>query len=157
MDASLLSKAMEAEEKLISREKRGDGLEELPPGHPLLIAIETARQRLEERQGVEEERVKQKKKKAKKVDARRKSRQIERQKEEKNNALRNEVRSLNDRLDRIAGEIEEFVMREVPEFEEKLQEVPYIRSRFDRIRRMFTAFHRGVMDSKFRVHTFIEE
>jgi len=158
IDASLLSKIMKAEESLSAMEKKNDELADLPNGHPAKVALLQAREKYEQQQSQEKqkEQVLKKAKKAKKAKrAKRRNVEEDGKRQEEINEITSAVKGFNQRLDDISSDIEQFATRDIREFEETLGELPRARASLDRIKRMFFAFGRGVMDSKIRANNII--
>jgi len=160
IDASLLSKIMKAEESLSSRERKNDGLDDLPEGHPAKVALRRAKERYEQTQEQEKQKSEtiKKAKKAKKTrKARKRNTEEQRRNEEEINEIRMAIKDFNSRLDDISSDLEQFSTRDIREFEEVLGDIPRAKAALDRVKRMFLAFGRGVMDSRIRANTIIAD
>ena len=160
MDGSLLSKIMKAEESLSAMERKGDGVDDLPDGHPVKVALRQSKEQYEQRQLQEKHknellRIAKKAKKVRDSKARKES-DDRRQKEEDDGEVKMVVKKFNQRLDDIVDDMEKFSTGEIREFEDALHDFPRARASFDRIKRMFGAFCRGIVDSKIRANTIIQ-
>lgn len=146
--------AMEAEERLRDSEESRDELDRLPAGHPLRVAIEESRRRLEERlameaeEAAEEERQEEGRKRRK---AKRGQRQADRRAaEEKKRRRRQAARSLNGEIADLRAKMVSLVSS-LPGYAEELEGVPGAAVRIERLKRLSQAFHRGVEGSKINV------
>jgi len=155
MSAGDLSKAMAAattieehEKKVIERrrQEKGETLEDLPPGHPVLLAIEQAKQRHEERQQFEAE-------KAEAVERMKAKRAKRAQKKATNNAAREAVEKksldtaaeLNANIDKLAAQVA--ALGGIVDNSER-DLVGGARVKVQRLKRLLLATHKGLASSK---------
>jgi len=140
VDVNLLKSIKQAEEMLAENEKKEP---DLPPGHPILIANEQAKRRMELAKQLQE---KQKTKKKSKKKSRKKAAE-EQQKEEELKKKMELALSLNKRLDEMAQGVVKLA-QETEKIKTEFKEHPYVRTRIGRLERMMMAFHRGLLETK---------
>lgn len=149
IDAKQMAAAVDAaselnQEAILERKKRsenGDLSADLPPGHPLLIAIENARIRLEEKDESDKEKKQfAEKKKAKRA---RRAKQVAEEEQASLEKQREEtIEEFNGKLKQTANHIAEF-----GKFVDNMQKtLPEINTA--RLRRMLVATHQGLMRSQ---------
>lgn len=127
----------------------GGDLSGLPPGHPLLRALEVAKKRYDEKQAVAQtkEEARTEPRKAKKVDpdaANREARRLEDEETDHRRAVSGEV---NRRIGDVVNGVKE-LFKFVADNEEILNMEPFSRAKMARLKRMLFAAERGVSECK---------
>jgi len=126
----------------------GGDLSGLPPGHPLLRALEVAKNRYEEKKDVEKvDAARPEPRKAKKVDpnaARIEARRAEEEETDRRRAVAGEV---NRRIEAVVDDAKE-LFKFVASNAEILNTEPFSMAKMARLRRMLSATERGVSECK---------
>lgn len=158
IDDEGLSMAINVASKLDEQEKiqkakdiaegRRSELDDLPPGHPLLMTMENAKQRMEKKQETIEEikRMKEKQEIRKSKKAKKIIDQQNRDQEEKTHKQKEFVKTINSEIDRVSSEIENFG-RLIQNAEKEYELIGVNKVRIVRLKRMLLAVYRGVRDS----------
>jgi len=159
LDSENLARAVNAATELENKEKaeqeqarlegRRSELDDLPPGHPLRVAMELAKEQYDRRMQFEKDQEEGKKirqarkaRKAKKAEAR----QAERDEEEQRH--KSAASELNKGIDKLVGDIASFG-KVVDENQKVL--VGGARIKVARLKRLLLAAHRGLITSKLNV------
>lgn len=131
----------------------GGDLGGLPPGHPLLRAMEAAKRNFDAKRAVEtdKENVRSDVKKVKKLDVekvRQDAKKVARRQEEETHDKRREAAGqVNGKIDILLGEAKD-LLRVVADNEEVLGTDPFSRSKVERLKRMLFAAERGVSECR---------
>lgn len=127
----------------------GGDLTGLPPGHPLLRALETAKKGYEAKQSVVEQKdeARAEPKRAKKPDQDAARREASRREEETTGKRRATAAEVNRRIDAILGGTKE-LFAFVSENEEVLNTEPFSRAKMARLKRMLFVAERGVSECR---------
>ena len=147
--AKALSKVQDAEGKLASFERKDD-LADLPPGHPILVAMEESKRRLEERQKLTEEIAERTKtrEELKVKKQTRKSAKEEKAEVDRREKILREIKDYNENLDTLALAVEKFGRGEINKFREAFKGIPTMAVRVQKVERLLIAFHGGLMSFK---------
>lgn len=151
IDSEKLSKAINYAAKLkfddeIERKKRvekGDITADLPPGHPLLIAIENAKIRIEQNEEAEKEK-KQYIEKTKKKKAYKLQRRNQEQKEADEKNKKKDIKEYNERLEKLACNIADFG-KFIDNFNDKFPKLNVFR-----LKRMLVTTYQGLVRSQLK-------
>jgi len=121
----------------------------LPPGHPLLRALELARKNLEAKKAVEsnKEQTRAEIKKAKKVDAKAIKREARRIEDEQTDRRRMAAKEVNDGVEGVLKDVRDLFQR-ISANEEILNTDPFSRVKVARLKRLLSAIERGVVDCR---------
>ena len=162
VSANMITALKSAEETLAAEEKQervrnlGD-LADLPPGHPLLIQMEQAKARHEQKVALQEQiqidttgRTIRKAKRLGEINDH-KRKQAEEQKQDGFKRMASTAQEINVRIAQYAKETDEFVGF-VHGTEEQFKSQPYLKSKLQKLLRMSYAIRRGLDESVIKPH-----
>jgi hypothetical protein len=127
----------------------GGDLSGLPPGHPLLVALESARKNIEAQKAFDAEREKARTeiKKAKKIDPNDVKREVRKQEDEVTDKRRQAAKVVNERIESVLKDVK-VLFDELVANEELLNTDPFSRVKAARLRRLLFATERGISDCR---------
>lgn len=127
----------------------GGDLSGLPPGHPLLVALETAKRNIEAQKALdaEKEQVKTQIKRAKKIDPNAAKREERRQEDEATDKRRVAAKVVNDNIEEVLKGVK-VLFDELSANEEILNTDPFARVKAARLKRLLFATERGISDCR---------
>ena len=127
----------------------GGDLSGLPPGHPLLVALESAKKNIEAQKTIEGDREKIGTgiKKAKKIDPNAAKREARRAEDETTDRRIVAAKSVNDNIESVLKNVK-MLFDDVSANEEILNTDPFSRVKTARLKRMLIATERGISDCR---------
>ena len=127
----------------------GGDLSGLPPGHPLLLALETAKRNIESQNAfdIERQKARTEVKKAQKIDPNAAKREARRQEDDITDRRREAAKSINDSIESVLKDVRE-LFGELSANEELLNTEPFSRAKAARLRRLLFAAERGISDCR---------
>ena len=127
----------------------GGDLSGLPPGHPLLVALESAKKNIEAQKAVEgdREKIRTQIKKAKKIDPNEAKRAERREEDETTDMRRVAAKSVNAHIESVLKDVKT-LFENLSVNEEILNTDPFSRVKTARLKRMLVATERGISDCR---------